>query len=143
MLLLCLTGIVLLAAGLMYAPKSLFNPKSEVSKQLEKIKKYNHIIGFLAMGLGITLVGLFVFHVMKEVKWVVVLIVSLCSFAIGVTFSAKVVKNLINNKVLNKLIEAAEDIEESLKRSFSPKFIAIILMVLGFIGILSALTFKF
>ena len=142
-LLLSLAGIALIGAGFLYAPSSVFNAKSKLSKKLTKWKKHKSVVGFAAMALGVALAGLFILHIVQEVKWLVVLAISVVSFALGVVFSAETLKKLFNNKIVNKLIQVGQDIDESLRRSFSPKIVAICLFVLGLIGVLSALAFKF
>ena len=143
MVFLSLASVVILIIGVFYAPKSLFKSKSTVVKRLEKFKKYDPILGMIALLLGLVLTGLFVFHMVKEVKWIVVLAVSFCSFILGITLSANNIRNLLHNNILNKFIAVVEDLDKILKQNFSLKSISIFLLILGFIGILSALTFDF
>lgn len=143
LLLLFLASIALISASFLYSPSAVFNAKSNLSKKLTKWKKYKPTIGFIAIGLGITLVGLFILHIIQEIKWLIVLVISLASFGLGIVFSAESISSLFNNKNVDKLIQIGKDIDESLKRSFSSKFVAIFLFVLGFIGIISALAFNF
>ncbi len=143
MFLLSLASIVLIIAGISYAPKSLFKPKSTILKKIEKLKKYESFLGAVAIVLGLTLAGLFFFHIIKELKWIIILTVSLVSFVLGMVFAANNIKSLFQSDTLNKFIQVIEDFDKILKQNFPPKIISIFLFVLGFIGIISALTFDF
>ncbi len=145
MIILCLTGLVLLIAGFFYAPKSLFKAKSKsiLLKRLEQFKKYESILGAVAIVLGLALVGLFFYYITKEMQLIAILVVSFVSVFLGIVFAANKIKSLFKNDILNKFIQVIEDLDKTLKQNFSPKLISVFLFILGFVGILSALFFDF
>lgn len=143
MSLLLITSLVLILTGIIYSPKDLFDAKSQLAKKLKSLAKSNYIIGLIAIALGLILGGLFIWHLIKELKWLLLLVIATTSFSVGLVLSGEKIKDLTTNNFVHKLVQVGQDIDSTLRKSLSAKLLAIILMGLGLTGIISALIFHF
>ena len=144
MALLFITSLFLIILGLLYDPGKLLDKQSRLF-HLSKIKYTREITGAVAVILGLTLIIVFLIHLISELKWFVVVIVGFTSFFSGMTFIAYEGEKKIPTQVawIKSILRFFREWNEFIKKRFSPQVVIFLLMALAVVGTIFSLATPF
>ena len=103
------------------------------------------ITGAVAVILGLTLIIVFVIHLLQELKWFVVAIVGFTAFFSGMTFIAYEAEKKIPTQMawIKSILRFFREWNEFIKKRFSPQIVIFLLLALAVVGVIFSLATQF
>ena len=136
MLELILASIVLIISGIYYDPISLLGKNSNFAKEAKNAKTMKEILGAAGLILSTLLFFSIIIHLIGQIQWLIVLFGAIILFVLGLMALRERISGLTSNRQVNKLLDFTQDINESLKSSFSSRILAIFIISVGIFALL-------